>query len=236
MPATEDCPASPRLDTVCPEADFTEMLTEVEPLSRPTSPREVHAPYDMGVAWTETDAKHEWPAKVLSIKVARFAWSFGIRALMAERERVGKFESLRFVFGWGYMANQTMDRIFTVPLSFQESFVGSHAERIALIDRVRTHYNFNWKRDAKAFVQHSRNGTARGRGVACCAGQGCPFEAQLENLKREADRLFSQRIEDLFVLQGLTEELKPETRELIKRCSSHEQLARCMLDANFESM
>lgn len=117
-----------------------------------------------------------------------------------------------------------MDGIFTVPLSFHEAFVGSDAERITLMDRVRTYYNFNWKRDAKAEAQR----------INCPVG---PKRVDMQSgriaeLKREADGLFTKRIEDVLLLQGLTEELKPETRELIKRCESHEELARCMLDAN----
>ena len=55
---------------------------------------------------------------------------------------------------------------------------------------------------------------------------------RIAQLKREADGLFTKRIEDVLLLQGLTEEIKPETLELIKRCKNHEELARCMLDAN----
>jgi hypothetical protein len=38
-------------------------------------------------------------------------------------------------------------------------------------------------------------------------------------------------MEDLLLMQGLTSELKPETRELIKRCTSYGQLLECMLNA-----
>lgn len=222
MSATEqDWPASPRgPDELHVEQAASWMSSETEALPEwPVSPRGIPAEYDSGVLWTEVDAKQEWATKVLSSRTARYPWMYGTRALIVERERVAKIESLRFVFGWGYMANpyKSMDRIFTVPLSFQEAFVGSDTERIKLMDRVRTHYNFNWKRDATAVVQECTRHVG---------GTG-----QQEQLKREADGLFSKRMEDLFVLQGLTEELKPETRELIRRCMSHEQLVRCMLDA-----
>jgi hypothetical protein len=230
-------PVSPAgLDTKCPEYDLSLISGEIETvLCHPASPAEVCAEYDKGVLWTETDAKHEWPMKALSTQVARYAWSDGAGELIRERERVAKIESLRFIFGYGYKANHyvSMDGIFTVPLSFHDAFVGSHAERITLMDRVRTYYNFNWKRDAKAEVQKGRDATARGQGrTTMSTNQEQVFDSRLQELKREADGLFQKRIDDVLVLQALTEELKPETRELVKRCKSHEQLVRCMLDAN----
>jgi hypothetical protein len=223
MSATEqDWPSSPRGPLDLPvEFDASLMSTETEPLALwPEYARVAPAEYDSGVAWTEVDARLVWPAKVLSSRTARYPWRYGTRALMAERERVAQIESLRFVFGWGYATNphQAMDRIFTVPLSFEEAFVGSDTERIKLMDRVRTYYNWNWKRDATVQAQKRDNIQSH-------------LGSQIEQLKREADGLFTRRIEDVLVLQGLTEELKPETRELIKRCVSHEQLLRCMLDA-----
>lgn len=229
MSATEqDWPVSPRgPHDLFVEHDASLMSSDTEPLPEwPVSPRGIPAEYDSGVLWTEVDAKQEWATKVLSSRTARYPWKYGTRALMAERERVAQIETLRFVFGWGYIHNQykAMDRLFTVPLSFQEAFVDSDTERIKLMDRVRTYYNFNWKRDATNelrslnFPPHSEK-----RVIA---------ESNLiAVLKREADGLFKRRMEDVLVLQGLTEELKPETRELIRRCMSHEQLLRCMLDA-----
>jgi hypothetical protein len=50
-------------------------------------------------------------------------------------------------------------------------------------------------------------------------------------LKSHADDIFKKCMENLLLLQALTEELKPETRELAQHCTSFEQLDRCMLDA-----
>ena len=56
-------------------------------------------------------------------------------------------------------------------------------------------------------------------------------EQQILGLKREADKLFAKYIEDVVLLQALTEELRPETRELIKDCTDFQQLLRRMLHA-----
>jgi hypothetical protein len=85
--------------------------------------------------------------------------------------------------------------------------VGSDAARIGLMDRLRMHYNEEWKCDAK--------------------------DVQREFLfyKSEADKLFDKHIEDLMLLQALTGELMPETLELVGRCTDFAQVMRCMLDA-----
>ena len=89
---------------------------------------------------------------------------------------------------------------------------------------MTTSYNCDWKRDATTRVQVR---LASGSSVRFTDGEQQLFAQHL----READNRFSQLMEDLLLLQGLTSELKPETRELIKRCTSHGQLLACMLNA-----
>ena len=50
-------------------------------------------------------------------------------------------------------------------------------------------------------------------------------------LVRQAEERFHKLMQDLLLMQSLTSELKPQTRELIKRCTSHGQLVACMLNA-----
>jgi len=152
-----------------------------------------------------------WSVQELSSEGPVYNWPYGARALIAERKRVQEIQSLRNVFMCGKKGNYNDPNIFTFPMSYEESFVSSDTERIALMDRLRTYYNFNWKRDAKH------------------------FQSSFPARKMEADELFTKRIEDLLLLQGLTEELKPETLELVKRCTDFEQLLRCMLDAKNEN-
>jgi hypothetical protein len=152
-----------------------------------------------------------WTEQVLSVEGPTYKWPYGARALIAERKRVQEIQSLRNVFMYGKMGNYGAPDIFTFPMSYEESFVSSDTERIGLMNRLRTYYNFNWKRDAKQ------------------------FQSSFPARKMEADELFTKRIEDVLLLQGLTEELMPETRELINRCTDFEQLLRCMLDAKNEN-
>ena len=214
----------------------------------PVSPPEVYAEckYDMGVLWTEIDMKQEWPTKVLSTKVALYPWPHGMPALIAERQNVARIEALRLNFERGQLVNPgksigSATRIFTMPLSFNEAFVGSDMQRIKLMDIVRNYMNFEWKCDAKAEIQLSRKASKKADGSRITSPvyhevREWEFERQFGTLLRDAEELFGKRIEDVILLQGLTQELKPETLELIKRCKSHEQLVRCMLDAKYASM
>ena len=149
-----------------------------------------------------------WTEQVLSAEGADYNWPWGTRALIAERKRVQEIQVLQRLFEYGLFVNHTDPSIFKCPLSFEEAFVSTDNQRIALMNRLCTYYNFNWQRDAK----HGRNG-------------------DFMHLKREADKLFAKHIEDLLLLQGLTEELMPETRELIKRCTGFQDLLNCMLYA-----
>jgi len=181
------------------------------------------------MAATDGDAC-EWTVQVLSADGGAYRWPYGARALTAERKRVQEIESLRFMFTYGMHRNgghDVLPNLFTLPMSFEEAFVHSDAERIALMDRVRVYYNFNWKRDATA-AAHPR------LGHQFTAGQQEHFKQQFRYLKNEADQIFEKRIHDVLLLQGLTEELMPETLELAERCTSTAELLRCMLDGKAE--
>ena len=159
---------------------------------------------------TATDSA-VWTEQVLSVEGHKYKWPYGARALIAERKRVQEIQRLSHMFIYGLRGNYNEPNIFTFPMFYAEAFVGSDTERIGLMNHLRTFYNGNWKRDAKN------------------------FQGQFPARKMEADELFTKRIEDVLLLQGLTEELMPETRELIKRCTDFEQLLRCMLDAKNEN-
>lgn len=137
---------------------------------------------------------------------------------MADRKRVHEIQWLQILFEHGLFVNHTDAGIFKCPLSFEEAFVSSDAERIALIARLHTCYNLNWKREATEL-------TARAQPIVY------NYEQQILGLKREADKLFAKYIDDVVLLQALTEELMPETRELIKGCTDFQQLLRRMLHA-----
>jgi len=148
-----------------------------------------------------------WTVQELSAEGPGFTWPHGTRALIAERKRVQEMQVLQRQIAQGAFYNRTDPGIFKCPLSYEEAFVGSDMARIGLMDRLRMHYNSDWKCDAK------------------------DVQREFFFRKREADKLFEKRIEDLMLLQALTGELMPETLELVGRCTDFAQVMRCMLDA-----
>ena len=172
-----------------------------------------------------SDTLQEWPGKLLSAADLEYKFPYGPRALIEERQRVREVAALQAGFHRGHwVSHDPLQNYFKLDMSYEEAFVGCDAERIALKDRVTTYYNCDWKRDATARVQVR---LASGSSVRFTDGQQQLFAQHL----READTRFSQLMDDLLLLQGLTSELKPQTRELIKRCTSHGQLLACMLNA-----
>ena len=166
-----------------------------------------------------------WPEKLLSIDDIEYSFPHGTRALIAERQRVMDIRLLQAGFHRGHwVSHDPLRNYFKLDMSYEEAFVDCDAQRIALKDRVTTYYNCDWKREATARVQVR---LANGSSLNFTDGQQQQFAADV----RQAEQRFGQLMEDLLIMQALTSELKPQTRELIKRCTSHGQLFACMLNA-----
>jgi len=167
----------------------------------------------------------EWPVQTLSATGTPYPWPYGARMLISERELVAHMHNLSGTFKAGHILNQYVGdhRIFTVPFAFDDAFIDSSDQRVILMDRVRTFYNFNWKRDIMTYI-------------TCNNAKGCNTMdfgpgSLFFTLKRHADDIFKKFMGNLLLLQALTEELKPETRAMAQHCTSFEQLDRCILDA-----
>ena len=173
---------------------------------------------------TEHDV--DWPAKLLSTEDLEYIFPHGPGALKADLQRVREIQALHAGFGRGHwVSHDERQNYYKVDVSFVEAFVGCDAQRIALKDRVSTYHAHDWKREAIGRVQvRAANG---GSPQNFTDGQ----QQHFFQLVREAEARFAKLMDDLVVMQGLTTELKPETRELIKRCTSHEQLLARMLNA-----
>ena len=157
-------------------------------------------------------ACHDWPTKLMSSEYPAYAWPYGARALMAEREKVQKVLELSRQMNYGStIGPQTI--IFQVPLNFHEGFVRNDTERITLTDRVRTYHNFNWKHDMSAKPDRNHGD--------CSVTQ--------------SDRHYAKHIDALLELQALTEELKPETLVLMSNCAGGHELQQAMLNARDSS-
>jgi hypothetical protein len=139
-----------------------------------------------------------------------YVFPYGARALQAERTKVQKVLQLSAGMSNGFCLGVTIDNVvFKVPLTFHEGFVRNDTERITLIDRVRTHHNFNWKRDV--FARPSINQPDRGM--------------------TPSERHYATLIDNLIEMQAVTEELRPETLALVASCASANELQQSMLNA-----
>jgi len=174
---------------------------------------------------TEHDV--DWPAKLLSTEDTQWRFPHGPHALKADLKRVREIHDLRAGFLRGHWVSpDERQNYYKVDMSFAEAFIFSDAKRIALKNRVTTYHRHDWKREAIARVQvrydHGSIFTV--------------FQPQeLRNLVHTAEQRFAKLMDDLVVMQGLTAELQPETRELTKRCTSLEQLLASMLNADEEA-
>ena len=187
---------------------------------------------------TAMDSAPEWIEKPLprsDDRVQCYCWNHGARELIAERTRVAEILALHAKAKRGPWHREDLKRqgigYLGIPMSFQEAFIDSDAKRITLVDRVHTYFNSRWKRDVISFQQessyhHTRFPDASDR----------DSDARIEAWRREilmryeeVEGHFTMLLENLVLMQALYEELKPETRDLINRCTSHEQLDKSML-------
>jgi hypothetical protein len=141
----------------------------------------------------------------------KYPWSYDARALIVDREKVEKLFVMRAQMINGWRFHWDCESLFTVPLTFKEAFVSNDTERITLTERIRTYHNFNWKREVS---QSKRPDVNRGEyGVTA------------------SDRHYAMLIDNLLEMQTLTEELKPETIELVHVCQNTYDLLQAMLNA-----
>jgi hypothetical protein len=168
-----------------------------------------------------------WPVREDS--VVPFAWPHTARRLIAERKCVLEILQLRATIENVSMAQSQPN--FGVPISFHESFVCSDDERVMLMFRVRKHYDTYWQPSIvathlNAFPQSNPGHLQNEAAIKSAVSRWSDNVASQYGL---ATIFMTRHIETLLHMQALCEELAPETRELVSRCSSYEQLDRSML-------
>ena len=158
----------------------------------------------------------EWPQKLLPTRddgIQPFHWNYGARELVAEMKRVSQILSLR-----AKLEKPTdLKDYLAFPMSFQEAFIDSDAMRIELIDRLHTFFNSHWKRDVVSLILERSPHVTKA------------WSEAIQGPYKHATSIFVMNHENLLLMQALHEELKPETRDLVRRCTSHKQIERSML-------
>ena len=134
-----------------------------------------------------------------------FAWSCGTGELIDELKRVREILTTAEKIHTG----QAMDRI-TIEMSFEECFITSHTMLIMLLDRLTDYWNSHAQQDLMNIPEHQ------------------PFES-VSLIYKQLNIMFQNSCDSLLHMRHLYEQLKPETKDLIKRCSGHMQLERSMI-------
>jgi hypothetical protein len=167
--------------------------------------------------------------------VKEFLWPHGARELIAERKRVREIIVLRAkverVYGLDHNGNQhdvLLGGFLGMPVSFHEAFVDSDIDRRTLMSRLDVLYGSQWKTDIVAvclpsFPEHGSNGFRQFENRRAQWVEGMkPYYAM-------APRLLAEHQESLLLIQAICAELKPETRELVTRCTNYEELDQSMV-------
>lgn len=138
--------------------------------------------------------------------VQPYNWKHDVREFHAEHARVREVLQARA---------HLQDGLLNVSISFNEAFVFSDEERVSLLQRLRD-----------AYTTHCM--TQNLDAMPVILGR---LRKPLSSLSSAADCSWMEDIDKICRMQVVTEELKPETRDLIKRCTSQEQLEASMLAA-----
>jgi hypothetical protein len=169
--------------------------------------------------------------------VQSFAWSYGSRENLVDRKKVSETLALRTKVECEKLVdcNGKMDQCFNgflgMPIGFHEAFVGSDAERARLIERLDMLYDTQWKNDIVALHLQSFPEAKDVRGSWSLKSRRSQWGDQIAkgHYYNIAKVMLVQHRESLLQIQALCEELKPETRELVTRCTHFEQLELSML-------
>ena len=173
-------------------------------------------------------------------KVKAFAWPHGARELIAERKRVSEILALRDkveqkkLDQHGYPAS-AFHGFLALPVSFHEAFVGSDMQRVTLMDRLHKLYDSQWRSDIvsmhlPSFPEAVKAGTidmhARGPSLE---QRRAEWAKGMQHYYAMAPLCLAEHRDSLLLMQALCAELRPETRELVTRCTHFEQLDVSML-------
>jgi hypothetical protein len=169
--------------------------------------------------------------------VQSFAWPYGARELIADRKRVSEILALRAkvecekLVDYNGKMYPNMNGFLGLPIGFHEAFVGSDAERARLIKRLDMLYDTQWKSDIVALHLQSFPEAKDVRGSWSLESRRAQWGDQIAkgHYYNIAKVMLVQHRESLLQMQALCEELKPETRELVMRCTHFEQLELSML-------
>ncbi len=117
------------------------------------------------------------------------------------------------------------------PLTFHEAFVAGDEQRAFLMHRLHTLYDLHWHAPVVGMCLEGFPNTGPGSfaSEAHFDAAVTKWAAGVAPYYKVAQSTLEQHVERLLLMQALCEELRPETRELVSRCVSFEELDRSIL-------
>jgi len=172
----------------------------------------------------------EWAVKALPSldpTLKSYTWSYGPRALIAEREIVNSIlEAAHWVrmpmLRWPAVPVEHMRAgvgFLGMYMSCGDAFVDCSDKRNMLVDRAHQCFNIDWKLEVQALS--AQDPLDRDELSSVRYGHYHMAEQHLYTLVDKIDEM-----------HALYETLKPETADLIKRCANAVQLKKSMLTTN----
>ena len=182
-------------------------------------------------------AARSWPVRETS--VVQFAWSHAARFLIHQRKVVLEIMALRAKVDTNLTTGCAPSResflkqwkCLDVPISFHEAFVYSHEQCVRLIDRVHEQYDTHWFRYILEMHASSFPQKATGDYVPTLEMTVANWTAGMTGSYAIAQSTMAQYIDSILEMQTLSEDLMPETRDLVTRCADSAQLDRSMIMA-----
>jgi hypothetical protein len=150
-----------------------------------------------------------WRSKRLLVNddnVQTFSWPYDTEALICEINKLSELHELHEKV----QQPTELAGYFVVPMLFEDAFIDSHDALVELLDRVTTSWN-NSAQEQIVFLHEGKN-----------------TENEVLSYKT-ANAIFSKTRQRLLRMRSLYEHLKPETKDLLPRCSSFVQIENSML-------
>lgn len=171
----------------------------------------------------------DWPGKALPSldpTLQPFAWTYGSAALIDERGIVNRIleiaHSIRMpALAWPGLASYYSNNgvgLLGMMLSPEDAFVDSDEKRNMLVDRVHHYFNVDWKMEVQAMTSNPNDGMTEQKRQSV---RGMHYHQTEDHLYDTVDKI--DRLRSLF------ETLKPETVDLIRRCTTTNDVRRSML-------
>jgi hypothetical protein len=173
--------------------------------------------------------QNDWPIKAIpsfDSTLNIYPWPYGPAAVLEERRTVRQLlevaHSIRMPeLKWAGLAGFYSSNgigMLGMRLSVDEAFIDSEAKRNTLVDRAHELFNTTWKLEVQAIMNNSSDGN----------DEQARLRVNFMFYERTEEHLYAT-VDKLDKLRSLYISLKPETIELIRRCSTTNEIRRSMV-------